>query len=61
MEVESFENNIDKDANYVPPPIDEECLLEQNFPNCVNGQYSPPEEVGGGEPGGENGNLPDPD
>ena len=41
MDPTKFDNTIDEDVDYVPPPPDKECLEPQNFPKCQNGKYSP--------------------
>ena len=41
MDPTKFDNTIDEDVDYVPPPPDKECLEPQNFPKCQNGKYYP--------------------
>ena len=41
MLISTFVNKIEVDEEYVPPKPDPMCADPENFPECINGVWSP--------------------
>ena len=41
MLISTFVNKIEVDEEYVPPEPDPMCANPENFPECINGVWSP--------------------